>query len=312
MEWDIVSALSGVVRTVHDESVVNAALKLFIAISQQYVIDFPKDIIQKIKNLEGKVAQELVKAIASGPDIEATKKWPLIDMKEAELLLKANSDTAASNSRSKPALPERSTAKPVSVLRRDAAPVDLSSVEVKDVPIQFNPCQAESREFIRRGLKATLRRPISTLGDSVNNSSMETPLRRAKFRTDYNAQNPKLPLLKETHKIDTDQYSGQEEKLFAHFMEQSLTDKDTSESKMVRNMLGLGMIEATGVKKATGCGTLKELVEWYVASSEWSKVFSTVLYGVISVKKAEKLVALMHLIATKKLHYEINNPNIFP
>ncbi len=63
--------------------------------------------------------------------------------------------------------------------------------------------------------------------------------------------------------ISLAQYRGQEEALFDKYMDTELTDKSNPESKAARNLLGLGMIEATGVKKSTGCNTLRDLVEWY-------------------------------------------------
>jgi len=288
MEWDIVKILNKIIKSA-DENVVQGIIKLFIGISQQYIIEFPKDFIQKLKSYRDKgvkYTKELLDIITSSQRIEIPKQWPIVNIKEAESLV----NPSVNNSRSRSVIPER---KPV--LRRDN--IDLPS-------ITHNLYQIEQpKESIRRGLRSTLQKPISTLGES-----MEIPLRRAKFKTDYNVENEKLPSLKDVHKIDIEEYLGQEDKLYEEFMEISLVDKD--EGKIVRNLLGLGLIEANGLKKSTGCNTFKELVEWYSNANDYSKVFSIILYGVISIKKAEKLLSLIHIIASKKLKYAINNPNI--
>jgi hypothetical protein len=75
-----------------------------------------------------------------------------------------------------------------------------------------------------------------------------------------------LPLLVTSQHINVSQYKGQEDLLFDKYMDTDLTDKANADSKTVRNLLGLGVIEATGLKKATSCNTLHSLVSWYVSA----------------------------------------------
>lgn len=119
----------------------------------------------------------------------------------------------------------------------------------------------------------------------------------------------RLPLLSESRKISAQQYAGSEDLLYDSFMDTNLADSGRTESKLARNLLGVGQIEMGGLRRATGLNTVRELVEWYSAD-EFVKVYSLVLYGVVSSKKAEKIICILHLIATRKMKYNIRNPYI--
>jgi len=156
-------------------------------------------------------------------------------------------------------------------------------------------------------------------------SIIQTPTKKVRFNTtDYNNQAENTTYIEKTdkmmiklpqigiipQKIKIEQYRGQEDPIFDKFMDTNLLDKTLTESKLARNLLGIGVIEATGLKKATGCATIKGMVGWYSSSLDFVKAHSMILYGVISAQRAEKIMAILHLLATKKMGYQIRNPNI--
>jgi hypothetical protein len=120
----------------------------------------------------------------------------------------------------------------------------------------------------------------------------------------------RLSLLNKGRKISVGQYAGCEDILFNNFMDVNLCDSKVTESKVARNLLGVGQIEMGGLKRATNLNTVRELVEWYSTTNDFIKVYSLILYGVVSSKKADKLLCILHLLATKKLKYKVHNPYI--
>eukprot|EP00826_Nyctotherus_ovalis_P009206 TRINITY_DN12424_c0_g2_i1.p1 TRINITY_DN12424_c0_g2~~TRINITY_DN12424_c0_g2_i1.p1 ORF type:complete len:361 (-),score=38.27 TRINITY_DN12424_c0_g2_i1:91-1173(-) len=123
-------------------------------------------------------------------------------------------------------------------------------------------------------------------------------------------QELRLPFISDARKIDASQYAGHEDLLYAKYMDTDYTDKTSPDSKAVRNVLGIGSIEASGLKKSTEKHTLRQLVDWYVAAKDFAKFFSVLLYGIISSKRAEKIMCILHLIATQKLNRRVYNPYI--
>ena len=67
--------------------------------------------------------------------------------------------------------------------------------------------------------------------------------------------------------IDINKYAGQEIPILERFLDVNLLEKDVLESKHARHHLGLGMPEARAIQKRNGPSTMRELVEWYRASS---------------------------------------------
>jgi hypothetical protein len=121
-------------------------------------------------------------------------------------------------------------------------------------------------------------------------------------------ESPKLPgfIVTTVNPINTGEYAGNEDRLYENYMDVDIGNKRTIEGKQARNLLGLGIIEVTGLRKVTGCNTLRKLVEWYVSASNPLRTYSLVLYALASTKRTEKFLSTVHLIGTRKMGYKVN------
>jgi len=164
-------------------------------------------------------------------------------------------------------------------------------------------------------LKQTKDNPILKDIHSFNKKRYKNQLRETPASSELKkieCHSPKLPefiipAITSLNPINTGEYAGNEDRLYENYMDVDISNKKVTEGKQARNLLGLGMIEVTGLRKVTGCNTLRKLVEWYVTANSPLRTYSLVLYALASTKRTEKFLSIVHLIGTRKMGYKVNN-----
>ena len=342
---DFTSYLFNTLLEENDTKFTEAIFRCIIIISQQENIanSIPANVIEKLneyKNDEklAKLSQQIINIQNPNSDFRSslTKKWPIINAETLDPLLErtitnrffSNVYTPISSSRSK----SNDTRIVHSVLKqskgedisRSSHTSKVSSVDrsLADNSFQPNVLESHPRELIRRGLRSAMKRPDISL--TMNNIAISfnpyktgkmgsiSPIKKPQFMTNYSPHKIRRTSKpsNELHIINTGEYKEAKEQLYESFMNTNLLDKSSIESKMARNLLDLREIEAEGLRKGTGCTTIKGLANWYGSSKDYAKSYSSILYGVVSIQKTDKIIGLLHLIATENLGLIVNNPNI--
>eukprot|EP00826_Nyctotherus_ovalis_P011492 TRINITY_DN1298_c0_g3_i1.p1 TRINITY_DN1298_c0_g3~~TRINITY_DN1298_c0_g3_i1.p1 ORF type:complete len:349 (+),score=53.18 TRINITY_DN1298_c0_g3_i1:1385-2431(+) len=330
-----------ILMTNKDREFIEITLKTILTLTQwTRIADFNEPlVISKLKALKnedelvGNLAQRVLAAFDSNPKPSPTRRWPELNLAALEPLLVVNfpEPFAKPGEAVFSAKPERlyaaSSKRVLQPSSNESNNVEIAGKGQYESPAinYYRTKECHPNEYIRRGYKANIslhplnaQGQMSSTANEYNGIRNATPLKKPKFTTDYSANRLEttsgralnLPLLSEVHTFDPKEYAEPVEQIYEKYMDTDLTEKLLSEGKIARKMLGLGVIEAAGVKRATGCGSVRKLVEWYASAKDYTKAYSLILYGVITMKKADKVMSILHLIVTMKMGYAVRNPHV--
>lgn len=321
-----------ILMTTKDKEFTEIALKTILTLAQwARIADFGEPlVISRLKALKNEgeaietLAQRVLAAFDSNLKPSPTKRWPELNLAALEPLLVVSSPEAFVKSGGVYAASSKRVLQPSF---NESNNMEMAEKGQHESPAinYYQTKERQPNEYIRRGYKANVslhplnaRGQMSSTANEYNGVKNITPLKKPKCTTDYSANRLEttsgkvlnLPLLSEVHTFDPREHAESAEQVYEKYMDTDLTEKLLSEGKIARKMLGLGVIEAAGVKRATGCGNVRRLVEWYVSAKDYTKAYSLILYGVITMKKADKVMSLLHLIATMKMGYSVRNPHV--
>jgi len=258
---------------------------------------------QKLNNDEevNKAVDHLIETIDYGPRVDLTDNWVWPDANIIEALLELNSPKILQSNKEvdivyNEDIPELkcSDEKPiVSLLHAKEANIPKVTLNEKIEYKQLSKAQVSEEN-----------EPKIMLTELIKVEEHKT-----------NCDSPKIaaaavPTVKIVKKFNPNIYIASVDKILKKYMDTNITDKKTVEGKAARNLLGLGMIEVNGIKKVTGCSSIRKLVEWYVSANDHLRTYSLLLYGISSTKYTEKFISIIHLLATKRMNYKVNNPCI--
>jgi len=323
-----------IITSTNDKEFIEISLKSIVTLTQWVRInEFAEpQVLAKLRELKSEfsLAQHVLSAFESNPKPGPPRRWPQLNLTALEPHLIMNlpkNNTKATAFYAKPGnsygMGSRRVLQPSSnefYNNEEVAPHENSSA------INYHQSKEyQGGDYVRRGYRINTNKytqmanTVNTEKDSFSEyGKSNTPLRKPKFTTDYSVEKVEtssgkalnLPSLSTIHTFDPRIYIEHVDQLCEKYMDTDLTDKLTSEGKIARKILGIGVIEAAGIKKATGCSNVKKLVEWYISSKDFTKTYSIILYGAITMKKADRVISLLHLISTMKMNYAIRNPHV--
>jgi len=312
----------------NDKNWIQAMLKLLIIVFRRHKVseEAKRNLVEAVETSMKKTWDDNVRKLAirffgvakTGPKSNLQREWMIPDVRIVEVLFKLNLPELLSKN--------ETADKFSSINIPDTKAIEKNKVEVPYIDnsrvingIRYIPevsliNKAQSKTQVNGVVEIGNRSKSLVKGVQVKS---EKEVKEEHKFVCYTAKTKsairhelKLPFINDEKKIDVRQYAGHEDLLYAKYMDIDIADKVSNDSKMVRNLLGIGGMEAGALKKATEKNTLRELIDWYSSTKDYIKLYSILLYGIMSSKRADKIMCILHLIATQKLQHKIYNPYI--
>lgn len=322
-----------------NKSWIKAALELLITIFKYHRVSegVKERTIVAVKALmermwddsERKFAIRFLETVKSGPRSAPPREWATLDAQLADTLFALNLPEILSKNEAAEKLPSdmslidnlKGIVEPDSKHCADAdkrvsglvCVPEVSLLQKRSAEVQIGGLETRQANLIRARFRSNTRAVQEVSVKNEKPISVKDNQKYVCYTVKTKSglkQGLKLPFISDARKIDVSQYAGHEDLLCAKYMDTDYTDNTSGDSKAVRNILGIGSIEASGLKKSTEKHTLRQLVDWYVAAKDFGQLFSVLLYGIISSKRAERIMCILHLLATQKFNHRVSNPYI--